>query len=59
MKHLQEQNETYLQHLRKAMYFAGCLLVGGVCAAAHALVPCVLTKTTTKLIKHLESRLGG
>ena len=50
---------TYLQHLRKAMYFAGCLLVGSVCAVAHALVPCILTKTTTKLINHIQSRLGG
>ena len=59
MKHLKEQNETYLQHLRKAMYFAGCLLVGGVCAVAHALVPCVLTKTTTNLINHIQTKLVG
>ena len=59
MKHLIEKDETYLQHLRKAMYFAGCMLVGSVCAFAHALVPCVLTKTTTNLINHIQSRLGG
>ena len=59
MKHLREKDETYLQHLRKAMYFAGCMLVGSVCAFAHALVPCVLTKTTTNLINHIQSRLGG
>ena len=59
MKHLKEQNETYMQHLRKAMYFAGCLLVGSLCAVAHALVPCVLTKTTTNLIKHIQTKLGG
>lgn len=59
MKHLRDQNETYLQHLRKAMYFASCLLVGSVCAFAHALVPCILTKTTTNIINHIQSRLGG
>jgi hypothetical protein len=59
MKHLKEQDETYLQHLRKAMYFAGCLLVGSLCAFAHALVPCILTNTTTNLINHIQDRLLG
>ena len=55
--HLKEQNETYLQHLRKAMYYSGCLLVGSACAFVHALVPCVMTKTTTKLVRYLSDDL--
>ena len=55
--HLKEQNETYLQHLRKAMYYSGCLLVGSACAFVHALVPCVMTKTTTKIMRHLGDDL--
>ena len=55
--HLKEQNETYLQHLRKAMYYSGCLLVGSACAFVHALVPYVMTKTTTKIIRHLGDDL--
>ena len=50
MSHLKEQNETYLQHLRKAMYFAGCLLVGSACAFIHAFIPCVMTNTTSKIM---------
>ena len=57
MKHLKEQNETYLQHLRKAMYYSGCLLVGSACAFVHALVPCVMTETTTKLVRYLNNDL--
>ncbi len=57
MKHLKEQNETYMQHLKKAMYFAGCLLVGSVCALVHALAPFILTKTTTKIINHIQTKL--
>tara|TARA_Y100000401_G_C8322631_1_gene226352 strand:+ start:2563 stop:2745 length:183 start_codon:yes stop_codon:yes gene_type:complete len=57
MKHLKEQNETYMQHLKKAMYFAGCLLVGGVCAFVHAFAPFILTKTTTNLINHIQTKL--
>ena len=55
--HLKEQNESYLQHLRKAMYYSGCLLVGSACACIHALVPCVMTKTTSRLINHIQERL--
>ena len=58
MSHLKEQNETYLQHLRKAMYFACCLLVGSLCAFAHALVPCVMVKTTSRLIAHIQGRIN-
>ena len=59
MKHLKEQNETYMQHLKKAMYFAGWLLVGSVCAFVHALAPFILTKTTTKIISHIQTKMGG
>ena len=56
--HLKEQNETYMQHLRKAMYYSGCLLVGSACAFVHALVPCVMTKTTSRLINHIQERIN-
>jgi len=56
--HLKEQNESYLQHLRKAMYYSVCLLVGSACAFIHALVPCVMTKTTSKLISHIQDRIN-
>ena len=56
--HLKEQNETYMQHLRKAMYYSGCLLVGSACAFIHALVPCIMTKTTSRLINHIQERIN-
>jgi hypothetical protein len=55
--HLKEQNETYMQHLRKAMYYSGCLLVGSACAFVHAIIPCVMTKTTTKIVRYLSDDL--
>ncbi len=57
MKHLKEKNETYLRHLRTSMYYAGCMLVGSLCAVTHALVPCVLTKTTTNIINHVKNKI--
>ena len=55
--HLKEQNETYMQHLRKAMYYSCCLLVGSACAFVHAIIPCVMTETTTKLVRYLSDDL--
>jgi len=57
MNHLKEQNESYVGHLRKAMYYSGCLLVGSVCAFVHALVPFVMTKTTTNIVRYLSNDL--
>jgi len=56
--HLKEQNETYLQHLRKAMYYSGCLLVGSACAFVHAIIPCVMTRTTTRLMWRIQERIN-
>ena len=55
--HLKEQNESYLQHLQKAMYYSGCLLVGSACAFVHAIIPCVMTKTTTKIVRYISNDL--
>jgi len=55
--HLNENDESYLQHLRKAMYYSGCLLVGSACAFVHAVIPFVMTKTTTKIVRHLSDDL--
>jgi|TARA_R110002012_G_scaffold40708_2_gene112078 hypothetical protein len=57
MKHLRDQNESYMQHLRKAMYFSGCLLVGSACAFIHAFIPCVMTNTTSKIMAHISAML--
>ena len=54
MKHLEENNETYLRHLRKAMYISICML-GGCCTAfVHALVPVVFTKTTGRIVDNVK-----
>jgi len=54
MKHLEEINETYLRHLRKAMYISVCMLVACCTAFIHALVPVVFTKTTGRIVDHVK-----
>ena len=55
MKHLEENNETYLRHLRKAMYISFCMLAGCCTAFVHALVPVVFTKTTGRIVDHVKN----
>jgi hypothetical protein len=64
MKHLEENNETYLRHLRKAMYISImyisiCMLVGCCTAFVHALVPVVFTKTTSKILSHVKDTINN
>ena len=54
MKHLEENNETYLRHLRKAMYISVYMLAGCCTAFIHALVPVVFTKTTGRVVDHVK-----
>ena len=40
MKHLQENNETYISHLIFAHKIAIHLCLSGICLIAHGLFPC-------------------
>jgi hypothetical protein len=57
MKHLKENNETYLQHLRKAMSISGLMLVGSVGAFAHSIAPFVAVNTATKVCSKVRDKL--
>ena len=59
MKHLEDNNETYLRHLRKAMYISVCMLAGCCTAFVHALVPMIFTKTTSKIISHVKDVINN
>jgi len=59
MKHLEENNETYLRHLRKAMYISVCMLAGCCTAFVHAVVPVVFTKTTSKILSHVKDTINN
>jgi len=59
MNHLKENDETYLRHLRKAMYISVCML-GGCCTAfVHAVVPVIFTKTTSKILSHVKDVINN
>jgi len=59
MKHLEENNETYLRHLRKAMYISVCMLAGCCTAFVHAVIPMIFTKTTSKILSHVKNVINN
>ena len=59
MKHLKENNETYLRHLRKAMYISVCMLAGCCTAFFHALLPIIFTKTTSRILSHVKDVINN
>lgn len=50
-KHLEEANETYLEHFQVAARIAAYTAIGSFCCAVHAVVPCLFTQTGSMLLK--------
>lgn len=50
-------DESYLQHMRFAGWFASRLLLAGGAAAVHAVIPCLFEKTAGRMIGEMNARL--
>ncbi|MEM7256681.1 MAG: DUF6356 family protein [Pseudomonadota bacterium] len=57
LTHPHAVGETYFQHLRAAMGFAGFLAVTALAAMVHALVPSLCETTARRRISVLHDRL--
>lgn len=55
--HPESVNETYFEHFRFALGFAGTLFVAAFAALIHALVPCACERTASKRINKLHTRI--
>ena len=59
IKHPEEQNMTYFEHLKHACSYGiqalGCSLIFVV----HGFIPCLFEKTGSAMIKDLNDRLHG
>jgi hypothetical protein len=51
--------ESYLQHQRVALSFAGTLLLAGFAAAVHAMVPCLFETTASRAVARLHARMAA
>ena len=51
--------ESYFQHMGVALSFAGPVLVAGMAAVVHAIVPGLFQKTGSRTILTLHQRIKG
>ena len=56
--HPRSVDETYLEHMAFAGWFAGRLLLAGGAALVHAVIPCLFEKTASRMIGEMHGRLS-
>ena len=56
-QHLDDVDETYFQHMRFALSFAGHMLIGAIACAIHAVAPFLFVSTGSQRIKFLHERM--
>ena len=57
LDHPAEVDETYTEHMRFALGFAGLLLLAGGAALIHALIPALCRTTAGRIVKQLHARI--
>jgi len=50
-------NETYFQHMGKALLFCGLFIYGAIVALVHAFFPFLFEKSGSQLIRQLHHRM--
>lgn len=56
-RHLNEANETYFEHFRRAMMFSAKMFIGALACTIHAILPFVFEKTGSTTITELHDRM--
>ena len=56
-QHLNDADETYFQHMRFALSFAGHMLIGAIACTIHAVAPFLFVSTGSQRIKFLHERM--
>ena len=57
--HLKEANESYIQHLTIALKIGLTMILGGLQAILHAIIPGILTKSASEKIKKLYNFMSS
>jgi hypothetical protein len=59
LEHPASVNESYFQHMRFALGFAGRLALAAGAALVHALIPALCETTASGIVRKLHARLGA
>ena len=52
-------NETYFQHMRFALGFAFWLVVAGLAALTHAIIPAACETTASRILRRLVAKMDA
>jgi hypothetical protein len=58
-RHPRSVGESYFEHMRMALSFAGVLALATLACLAHAFLPFVCEKTGSRLVRELNARLSS
>tara|TARA_Y100000590_G_scaffold410530_1_gene503670 strand:+ start:713 stop:913 length:201 start_codon:yes stop_codon:yes gene_type:complete len=58
-EHLNKANESYIQHFKAAIKVGFIMILGGMQAVLHAIIPGILTKSASEKIKKLYKYVSG
>jgi hypothetical protein len=58
IKHLQENNMTYLEHLIFALFYGSCCLLAGLLLIIHSVLPCFFPTAGSDLVTKLSKRFN-
>ncbi len=59
LDHPAKVDETYFEHQRFALRFAGALALAAGAALVHAIVPSLCETTASRIVKRLHARTQG
>ena len=57
LDHPASVDETYLEHMRFAGWFAGTLFLASLAATVHALLPFLFERTASGMINRMHNRI--
>lgn len=57
LQHPRNVDESYFEHFRFALGFGGILLLAGLAATVHALLPFLFETTASRIVKRLHARI--
>lgn len=59
IKHPEEQNMTYVEHLKHACFYGIQTLGCSIVFMIHGFIPCLFEKTGSTMIQNLHDQLNG
>ena len=59
MKHLQNNNMSYIEHMLFALYYGILCLMAGLFLIIHSILPCFFVTTGSDLVEEMNKRFKG